>query len=95
MKKAINVASIFPQHLFWDMDHSKLHLRLDMHIIIPRAMFASIPDTFDANIEKSELYNSKEDILYHLQNTKERISNKVCDLVAIRYGVERFARFKL
>ena len=33
-------------------------------------------------IEKLELYYSKEDILYHLQNTKERISNKVCELVA-------------
>jgi len=95
MKKAINVASIFPKHLFWDMDHSKLHLRLDMDIIIPRATFVSIPDTFNADIEKLELYYSKEDILYHLQNTKERISNEVCELAAIRYGVERFARFKL
>lgn len=90
MKKAI-----FPKHLFRDMSHSTLHLRLDMDIIIPRAMFASSPDTFDADIEKLELYYSKEDILYHLQNTKERISNKVCELAAIRYGVERFAYFKL
>lgn len=95
MKKAINIASIFPKHLFWDMDHSKLHLKQDIDIIIPRAMLATTPDTFDVDIEKLELYYSKEDILYHLQNTKERISNKVCELVAIRYGVEKFARFKL
>ena len=66
-----------------------------MDIIIPRAMYATVPDTFEADIEKLELYYSKEDILYHLQNTKERISNKVCELVAIRYGVEKFVRFKL
>lgn len=92
---AINVASIFPKHLFWDMDHSKLHLKKDMDIIIPRAMFATISDTFDADIEKLELYYSKKDILYHLQNTKERINNKICKLVAIRYGVKKFVRFKL
>ncbi|OYX83793.1 MAG: hypothetical protein B7Y83_10330 [Flavobacteriales bacterium 32-34-25] len=77
------------------MDHSKLHLEQDMDIIIPRAMYATVPGTFEANIEKLELYYSKEDILYHLQNTKEGISNKVCELVAIRYGVKKFARFKL
>lgn len=77
------------------MDHSKLHLEQDMDIIIPRAMYATVPDTFEADIEKLELYYSKEDILYHLQNTKERISNKVCELVAIRYRVKKFARFKL
>lgn len=58
-------------------------------------MFATIEETFEADIEKLELYYSKEDILYHLQNTKERISNKVCEWVALRYGVEKFARFKL
>lgn len=95
MKQSVNIATIFPKHLFWDMDHSKLHLEQDMDIIIPRAMYATVPDTFEADIEKLELYYSKEDILYHLQNTKERISNKVCELVAIRYGVKKFARFKL
>jgi uncharacterized protein YllA (UPF0747 family) len=95
VKQSVNIATIFPKHLFWDMDHSKLHLEQDMDIIIPRAMYATVPDTFEADIEKLELYYSKEDILYHLQNTKERISNKVCELVAIRYGVKKFARFKL
>lgn len=95
MKQSVNIATIFSKHLFWDMDHSKLHLEQDMDIIIPRAMYATVPDTFEADIEKLELYYSKEDILYHLQNTKERISNKVCELVAIRYGVKKFARFKL
>ena len=95
MKQSKNIATIFPKHLFWDMDHSKLHLEQDMDIIIPRAMYATVPDTFEVDIEKLELYYSKEDILYNLQNTKERISNKVCELVAIRYGVKKFARFKL
>ena len=53
-----------------------------MDIIIPRAMYATVPGTLEANIEKLELYYCKEHMLYHLQNTKEGISNKVCELVA-------------
>lgn len=95
MSKAINIADIFPKHLFWDMDHSKLDMISDKDIIIPRALFATIEETFEADIEKLEQYYSKEDILYHLQNTEEQISNKVCEWVALRYGVEKFTRFKL
>jgi len=95
VSKAINIADIFPKHLFWDMDHSKLDMISDKDIIIPRALFATIEETFEADIEKLEQYYSKEDILYHLQNTEEQISNKVCEWVALRYGVEKFTRFKL
>ncbi|WP_394344682.1 DUF6922 domain-containing protein [Flavobacterium restrictum] len=41
MKQSVNIATIFPKHLFWDMDHSKLNLSKDKAIIIPRALFTS------------------------------------------------------
>ncbi|TRX05075.1 DUF6922 domain-containing protein [Flavobacterium gawalongense] len=95
MKEKVNIATIFPKHLFWDMDHSKLNLSRDKDIIIPRALFATTTETFVTDIEKLEQFYSKSDILKHLKNTKERISNKVCELVAKRYDVKTFARFKL
>ena len=89
------VATIFPKHLFWDMDYNKLNLKTDLDIIIPRAMYATTKDTFDQDIEKLEQFYTKEQIIEHLKNTKELISNQVCVLVSKRYNVEQFYRFKL
>lgn len=47
MNKSVNIASIFPKHLFWDMDYNKLNLSRDKEIIIPRALYATTPDTFE------------------------------------------------
>lgn len=94
MNKSINIATIFPKHLFWDMDHSKLNLSRDKDIIIPRALFATNEETFATDILKLEQYYSKNIILKYLKNTKERISNEVCAMVAKRYNVPIFARFK-
>jgi hypothetical protein len=94
MNKSVNIATIFPKHLFWDMDHSKLNLSRDRDIIIPRALFATTPETFEADIQKLEQYYVKNIILKYLKNTKERISNEVCAMVAERYNVPTFARFK-
>ena len=95
MKQNINIATIFPKHLFWDMDYSKLNLKTDLDIIIPRAMYATTKDTFDQDIEKLEQFYTKEQIIEHLKSTKELISNQVCVLVSKRYNVEQFYRFKL
>ena len=89
------VATIFPKHLFWDMDYSKLNLKTDLDSIIPRAMYATTKNTFDQDIEKLEQFYTKEQIIEHLKNTKELISNQVCVLVSKRYNVEQFYRFKL
>lgn len=89
------VATIFPKHLFWDMDYNKLNLKTDLDIIIPRAMYATTKDTFDQDIEKLEQFYTKEQIIEHLKSTKELISNQVCVLVSKRYNVEQFYRFKL
>lgn len=95
MKQNINIATIFPKHLFWDMDYNKLNLKTDLDSIIPRAMYATTKDTFDQDIEKLEQFYTKEQIIEHLKSTKELISNQVCVLVSKRYNVEQFYRFKL
>jgi len=60
VKKSVNIASIFSKHLFWDMDYNKLNLSRDKEIIIPRALYAATPDTFEEEIKKLEkLYSSK------------------------------------
>ncbi|TRX27744.1 hypothetical protein FNW25_05650 [Flavobacterium franklandianum] len=94
MKQSVNIATIFPKHLFWDMDHSKLHLSRDADIIIPRALFATNEEIFATDISILEQFYSKNNILKHLKTTKERISNEVCAMVAKRYNVPIFARFK-
>ncbi|WP_165929339.1 DUF6922 domain-containing protein [Flavobacterium hiemivividum] len=95
MKQSVNIATIFPKHLFWDMDHSKLNLSRDKDIIIPRALYATTPDTFETDIQKLESLYSHKMIVKYLKQTKENISNKVCLLVAKRYNVEPFLRFSL
>jgi hypothetical protein len=94
VKQSVNIATIFPKHLFWDMDYSKLNLSRDKDIIIPRALFATNEETFETDIVKLEQYYSKTIILKYLKTTKERISNDVCEMVAKRYSVPTFARFK-
>ncbi len=76
------------------MDPSKLNLIRDKDIIIPRALFATNEETFETDIIKLEQFYSKNTILKYLKNTKERISNEVCAMVAKRYNVPIFARFK-
>ena len=89
-----NITAIFPKHLFWDMDYSKLNLRKDKDIIIPRALlFASTRETFVTDIERLENLYSTNEILDTLKSTKERISNSICELVAKRYHTEKFSRF--
>lgn len=94
MNKSINIATIFPKYLFWDMDLNTLSLSRDKDIIIPRALFATTQETFSTDIARLEQFYSKTQILKYLKTTKERISNEVCALVAMRYNVPVFARFK-
>jgi hypothetical protein len=94
VKQSVNIATIFPKHLFWDMDYSKLNLSRDKDIIIPRALFATNEESFETDIVKLESLYSAKDIVKYLKITKELISNKVCEMVAKRYCVSTFARFK-
>lgn len=77
------------------MDYSKLNLSKDKSIIIPRALFATTPETFETDIQKLEELYSTKDIVKYLKLTTENISNKVCMSVAKRYNVKPFLRFSL
>ncbi len=77
------------------MDPSKLNLSKDKSIIIPRALYATTPDTFETDILKLEALYSAKDIVKYLKLTTESISNKVCISVAKRYNVKPFLRFSL
>lgn len=77
------------------MDYSKLSYKEDKDIIIPRALFATTKDTFTKDIVKLENIYSKKIILNTLRNTKERISNDVCLMVAKRYKAPIFYRYEI
>ena len=95
MKQSVNIATIFSKHLFWDMDYTKLDLSKDKAIIIPRALYATTPETFETDILKLESLYSAKDIVKYLKLTTENVSNKVCISVAKRYNVKPFLRFSL
>lgn len=76
------------------MDYTKLNLNKDKDIIISRAMYATTADSFYKDIQRLEKLYSKDDILFHLKNTKELISNQVCLMVSKRYKSASFMRFK-
>ncbi|WP_207424603.1 DUF6922 domain-containing protein [Desertivirga brevis] len=93
MREPVNIAKHFPKHLFWDVDPSSLNTQRDKDFIIPRALYATTPATFEEDITKLEGFYSSEEIVAELKFTKERISNQVCELVAKRYHIETFSRF--
>lgn len=93
MSKVIDISKIFPAHLFWDLDASKLNVKDDQDIIIPRALFATTDKSFETDIVRLEKLYSRTQILQELQNSRERVSNLVCYLVAKRYHVPTFSRF--
>ena len=95
MKASLNIAKLFPKHLFWDVDYTKLSLDRDKSIIIPRALYATTPETFEHDIKRLELVYSPRVIVKYLKSTKENISNKVCESVAKRYNVAPFLRYSL
>lgn len=93
MNKAIKISSIFPKHLFWDVKLDQLDAEADQDLIIPGALFMTNEKTFSEDIEKLELIYSSIEIIGILKTTKERISNKVCEMVANRYQIPTFHRY--
>lgn len=94
MKQTVDISDIFPKYLFWDMDFRKLSPQRDKDIIIPRALYATTSDSFEEDIERLESLYTKKEILNHLKNTRELISNEVCELVSKRYHTTPFVRVK-
>ncbi|GAA3623357.1 DUF6922 domain-containing protein [Flavivirga jejuensis] len=93
MKARVDISKVFPNHIFWDMDSSKLSIKRDKNIIIPRALYATNEDSFPKDIKVLEEYYSKRDIVQILKHTKENISNQVCILVSKRYNIKPFYRY--
>lgn len=77
------------------MDYNKLDVENHKAIIIPRALYATTAETFEADIQLLERFYTSSDIVKYLKQTKENISNKVCLSVADRYHVKPFQRFVL
>ncbi|MCY4217561.1 MAG: hypothetical protein OXC92_11360 [Flavobacteriaceae bacterium] len=93
MKKPINISELFPKHLFWDVKMSRLDVVEDKDLIIPRGLYATSKQSFEKDIQRLEQLYSKKEILDVLRQTKEKISNQVCLMVASRYQVQPFLRW--
>ena len=93
MTRDVHIKELFPKHLFWDVDMACLDIDNDRDLIIPRALMATTPLTFTNDIAKLEIIYPKAVIARELKDTKERVSNQICRLVARRYHVKQFARF--
>lgn len=94
MSAVQDILKIFPKHLFWDVNPRNLDIEEDKDFIIPRALIATTEETFTKDIQPLEQLYSSAQIVSELQKTKERISNEVCMLVAQRYHVKQFLRYK-
>ena len=93
MKSADNITTIFPKELFWDVNMSRLDVQEDKDLIIPRALYATTEHTFAEDISLLEHLYKRTEIVDELKSTKERISNKVCTMVAQRYHIKHFSRY--
>lgn len=90
----LHIDERFPKHLFWDVDPSTLDVDRDRDLIIPRALIATTPESFNTDISRLEELYSRSTIAKELMSTKERISNQVCLMVARRYHKKKFTRFQ-
>lgn len=64
------------------MKLEQLDAEKDQSLIIPRALYMTNEESFDADIKKLESIYSRDEILINFKKTKERISNRVCEMVA-------------
>lgn len=76
------------------MDVNKLSVKRDKKVIIPRMLLATNEKTFKQDIVTVEKVYTANEIYRVLKNTKERISNQVCKMVAERYNKPTFLRYK-
>lgn len=95
MKRENKISALFPDYLFWDVNINNLDPEKDKDFIIPRALYMTDRNSFDSDIKKLESIYPSSQIITQLRNTKEKISNEVCELVAKRYSIPIFHRFKM
>ena len=94
MKSRKTIANIFPKYLFWDVDTKKLDVQRDSELIIPRALYMTNKKSFPEDISKLEQLYTSVQIVEQLKKTKEKISNDVCKMIADRYSIPPFYRFR-
>lgn len=89
-----DILTLFPKHLFWDVDTKNLDVYMDRALIIPRALYMTTKNSFIQDISRLEELYTATLIVEELKKTKEKISNDVCKMVAERYSIPSFYRFK-
>lgn len=94
MKSPKNISNLFSKHLFWDVDIKNLDVQRDSELIIPRALYMTTEMSFPQDIARLEQLYTSTEIIDRLKNTKEKISNIVCEMVANRYSISPFYRFR-
>ncbi len=65
----------------------------DQKLIIPRALYLTNEKSFEVDISRLEVFYSSNEIIRNLKSTQERISNRVCEMVARRYHIPYFYRY--
>ena len=79
--------------MFWDVKLEQLDADKDQGLIIPRALYMTNEQSFDDDIARLETIYSSDEIVKNLKSTRERISNRVCEMVALRYHIPPFHRY--
>lgn len=94
LNTTVHISSIAQKHSFWDMNINKLSLQKDKQLIIPRVLMSTNEQTFQKDITSLERAYAPQEIYTVLKNTKERISNELCKMIAQRYKKPTFLRYK-
>lgn len=79
----------FP-YCFWDYDVYWMHWDWHKHLIIPRILKFDL----DKAIEVLERFYTKEEIVNTVKSVGEVVSDRACEFLADRYGVERFYQWQ-
>jgi hypothetical protein len=73
---------------------NKLSIEKDKQFIIPRILMSTNKQTFVEDVASLEKVYEPQEIYTALKNTKERISNELCEMIAQRYQKPTFLRYK-
>lgn len=86
-----NLPSVF----FWDIDINLISVEEDYGVIISRVLMFTNEEYFENNISILENSYGKAKIINVIKNTKERISDDICTLAAIKYNTVINSKFHL
>jgi hypothetical protein len=89
-----SISSVFPKHLFWDVDQSQLDVVCDKSFIIPRALYMTNKASFEKDISVLEKLYSESDIIEYLLMSKEKVSIAIREMVVERYNRKLLSQLK-